>query len=515
MQPSPRELRLTLPIVLFSAFLVWLLTRGPLMIGHDFPYNDGGMFAVMIEDLRNNGFRIPTYTTYNNAGIPFGYPPLAFYLGALISSLGVSPIAILCWLPFFFNLLSVLAFASFAWQFWEKKSVALFSAILFPLLPATANWLISGGGLTRSIGFFWSMLAIRFLFLTFRDGNRRDMILAGVFAGLTFISHLESAVFVFLSTLVLSFQGRPWRERLIHLSIIATIAALIVAPWFLLVVSYHGLQPFISAMNSGGRLRSLFIFVASPLMLTGEFRPLVMVLWWIGTIIVLRRREFLLPAWIFVIVMLMWRTPQTQSTAQIALLAGLGLDKILNPSKLSKTPDFSSTQRINNLSIAMLIPSIVIVIGIIFARSWQAVPNKLLERVDKEHRTAMRWIRENISEDTDFLILGPRRSPWWSDREAEWFPAIAKRRSILTTQGTEWLPNDVFNQRRMSAKRLGEAIDFAALQRVVKSSDEAYDAIYLDARGDAKLQKIQRELEARSDFRKIFQGPITIFRRVY
>ncbi len=49
------------------------------LIGDGFPLNDGGMFLVMVEDLKP-GFGLPQYTSYNGGDIPYAYSPLMFYL---------------------------------------------------------------------------------------------------------------------------------------------------------------------------------------------------------------------------------------------------------------------------------------------------------------------------------------------------------------------------------------------------------------------------------------------------
>ncbi len=53
------------------------------------PINDGGMFFVMIEDLKTNGFLIPAVTSYNRFDIPFAYPPFSFYVGGILSLFGI------------------------------------------------------------------------------------------------------------------------------------------------------------------------------------------------------------------------------------------------------------------------------------------------------------------------------------------------------------------------------------------------------------------------------------------
>src|SRR5512147_1085954 len=68
-----------------------------------FPVNDGGMFAVMVDDLKASHYVLPAYTTYNHLDIPFAYPPLGFYLGRLTSDIfGISAIETLRWVPAFF-----------------------------------------------------------------------------------------------------------------------------------------------------------------------------------------------------------------------------------------------------------------------------------------------------------------------------------------------------------------------------------------------------------------------------
>ena len=54
---------------------------GPLTTG------DGGLIVVMVDDIRNAGMRLPAFTTYNSAAIPFAYPPLGLYGCAWLAQL--------------------------------------------------------------------------------------------------------------------------------------------------------------------------------------------------------------------------------------------------------------------------------------------------------------------------------------------------------------------------------------------------------------------------------------------
>ena len=67
-----------------------------------FAINDGGMFAVMVDDLKASHYILPAFTTYNHLNIPFAYPPLGFYLGRIAADLfGWTAPQTLRWCPHF------------------------------------------------------------------------------------------------------------------------------------------------------------------------------------------------------------------------------------------------------------------------------------------------------------------------------------------------------------------------------------------------------------------------------
>ena len=74
-------------LVFFLAlFLGAFLRFNPNLLA-TFPLNQGGMFAVMVEDLQANHYALPLFTTYNHLKIPFAYPPFGFYAGSMASDL--------------------------------------------------------------------------------------------------------------------------------------------------------------------------------------------------------------------------------------------------------------------------------------------------------------------------------------------------------------------------------------------------------------------------------------------
>ena len=136
----------------------------PAMAG--FPVNDGGMFYVMVEELKANHFALPAFTGYNLSGIPFAYPPFGLYVTALISSLlRIPALDIVRWLPPLVSTLALLAFYLMADEILGSHLQAGLATIFYGLVPDSFGWAIMGGGITRSFG-------LLFLFLTITFANR-------------------------------------------------------------------------------------------------------------------------------------------------------------------------------------------------------------------------------------------------------------------------------------------------------------------------------------------------------
>jgi hypothetical protein len=93
-------------------------------------------------------------------------------------------------------------------------------------------------------------------------------------------------------------------------------------------------------------------------------------------------------------------------------------------------------------------------------------------------REAMAWVARNTPEDSTFLIVSGDQ--WALDRAGEWFPVLARRTSVATVQGSEWLGLDEFVRRielHRRAERCG-AQDPGCLQ-VLLDEGAAFTHVYL------------------------------------
>ncbi len=124
-----------------------LLVRGLPVASANFPLNDGGLFYVMARDVQLAGMQIPATISYNNALIPFVYPPLAIYFAAVINAiLPISLFDLLRLIPLLFSFLSVPAVYLAAKEVLASRFHALIAAAAFAVAPQAYEWVIEGGG---------------------------------------------------------------------------------------------------------------------------------------------------------------------------------------------------------------------------------------------------------------------------------------------------------------------------------------------------------------------------------
>src|SRR5262249_45201035 len=134
----------------------------------DFPLNDGGLFLVMIQDVMQAHFALPAFSSYNAIHMPFVYPPLAFYLGPIVATITHwSLLDIVRFMPAVVNVLTIPAMYLLSRTILNSRNQAIYATFAFAMLPRSFFWLIMGGGLTRSVGFLFAILALQQAYLLY------------------------------------------------------------------------------------------------------------------------------------------------------------------------------------------------------------------------------------------------------------------------------------------------------------------------------------------------------------
>jgi hypothetical protein len=462
-------------ILMMALFLGTFIRFNPTLLA-GFPINDGGMFAVMVDDLKASRYLLPAFTTYNHLNIPYAYPPLGFYLGRIAADLfGLSAVQILRWLPAFFASLSIPAFYLLALRLLKNKYYAAVSTIFFALMPRALSWFVMGGGLTRSPGQFFMLLTLATVVRLYEENRRIDVVLAGLFGGLAVLSHPEAAVHTFVSAIFLWLMLSRKRLALIHSIAVGMIVLIITAPWWATVIHYHGIGPLLNGAQTGQK--ALAVFHLLFFVFTEEiYATVIAVLGLIGLGQRLARRDYLLPLWMVIPFFVEGRSAAGPAAIPLAMLAAIGLvDVVFAALQRSAETEPEQQQQVSTIERNVFTYVLVYLLFSTY-QFGSRLSNATLYPPDQE---AMIWVRENTATDSRFLVLTGTTSVS-CDSVLEWFPALTGRQSIYTVQGREWTEGQNFNSYVISTypvQRCLDSGDISCLDKAIERSE--YDYVYI------------------------------------
>ncbi len=424
-------------LLFWITFLAGIFLRFLPGLQAGFPLNDGGMFLSMIRDLRAGHFLLPPFTSYNQSDIPFAYPPFGIYMAAILSAVfHISEIDILRWLPPLVACAIIPAFYWLSLRILASRSKAVIATALFTFLPGSSDWFIMGGGLTRSFGILFSLLASGSVYQLLRDGDRKCILPSILFCTLAVLSHpevgLQTAGLCFLLWLL---RGRNL-AGLKNASFVALGTALLTSPWWVTVLLQHGFAPFESAMQTGVRETLLASLFHSLFSMQGGI-PILPILILTGMFVMIRKREFLLPAWALLPFFLDPRNAPAVALFPLVMLAVEGLyflneelDKAYSRTMKDEKP-VKSTRLTTGILAALLI--------YFFVLSYSSTAGQVRLSLTESDRATMAWVETNTPVDGRFLLITNQGqiSPM-TDAFQEWFPVLTERRSQNTLQGREW-----------------------------------------------------------------------------
>ena len=420
-------------LIIFLAIILGAFIRFSATSLAGFAINDGGMFAVMVDDLKTSDYALPVFTSYNGLNIPYAYPPLGFYFGRIASDLsGLPSTEILRWLPAFFASLSVLAFYLLASLLMKARFHAALATLIFALMPRAMSWFVMGGGLTRSPGQFFMLLTMASVVRLYKENRRSDIFWAGLFGALAVLSHPEAAVYTAVSALFLWLMLGRSRRSFLNSILVAVLVLVLTAPWWATVISRHGLTPILSAAQTGQKLLAIFNLVFFSF--TEEiYATPIAILGLIGLGLHIARRDYLLPLWLVFPFFVEGRSAAGPAAIPLAMLAASAFVDIVLAGFRSAKGDNAAPEVVTPIDRGTLLYFFMYLLFSGYLFSWQ-ISSATLYPPDRE---AMQWVSQNTPTDASFLVLTGSRSVS-CDSVPEWFPALAKRKSVFTVQGTEW-----------------------------------------------------------------------------
>jgi hypothetical protein len=470
----------------FVLFFGALVRVWPLLTS-SFPLNDGGMFMQAIIDLRHANFRLPDSLHYNGLPIAYAYPPLGFYIAGLVASAtNASLFNVLRVIPALFSMLTLGAFMLLARDILRTRDSVVIASLAFALVPRSHSWEIMGGGLTRSIGFFFAILAIWQAYRLYTERSRTSLILTSVFAALACLSHLEMAMFVaFSAALLFLVYGRS-RSGLRDSILVAVGVLALTSPWWGTVLARHGAEPFLNAGQTGNHsLLSIFVLLLNPNWGQEPFFPLFSALAFLGLFYALLQRRYFLPLWIAAGLLIDPRKFETEAMVPMSMLVAICVVDLIVPllrQRVARPAQFRVSGRIMAW-VSPLLVGILILYGTISSVVTTAQGDAGLA---PSERQAMQWVNVSTAPDSRFIVISG--DLWPLDRSGEWLPALSDRVSVSTVQGYEWLPDDAYAKQIEAYRALQECTTMAAscVEQWGQEYDKSFDYVYIATR-DASL----------------------------
>lgn len=476
---------------LILTFVFGMAVRIFPLLRSDFPLVDGGMFYTMIKDLQAANFSLPEFTTYNNAEIPFAYPPLAFYIaGILNAATNISILNILRWMPVTFTILNIPLFYYFAKQLLVSEARAALATLVFALTPNSYWWNIVGGGLTRSLGTLFFTATIVCVHQMYQRRTKAWVVAAIISAAGSVLSHPAWALQSVVASLLLWwFFGRD-KQGSLYSVIVALGVLVITSPWWFTVAQQHGVRTLLNA-GAVTHSRLLFWTVFFALSFTGEYAPVIAVFGMIGLFLHLAKKDYFLIAWVLLCLLADPRGGLPVSIFPFSIMAMTALadgiaSRLANASvETSSSDGWVDALKFNSgrLFFGFFI--------LLFVYNAYKVSNTLsFQALGTEQLKAVEWVKSNTNPSDRFLILDEQGNPLLSPL-TEWFPALAERRSIATIQGTEWLTGERhYNNLYTTITDIHQCLyqDVDCLHEFQAGLPDEYEYIMLSAnRGNAQL----------------------------
>lgn len=411
-------------VVTFTGALVRLIPA----LTSSFPLHDGGLFLVLIRNIRAAGMALPSVTTYNNAGISFDYPPLAFWVAA---ALPVDPLTTIRFAGPLAAILMIPALYLVARELLPGRAYAFVAILLYALVPRGWDWLVTGGGLTRTPGMLLALLAIWQFLRLFGSLRWRNAAGAAVFGGLAALTHPEATVFVAMTfglIAVLKVRDRPALARTIG---VAAGVFAVMLPWLLFLAVHGRLADLVRAGGLGFDPLASLVALLTWQFSDEVFVPAVVILGTLGALVLARRSSLLIPLWLLAEVTLATRGAQTYACVPLVLAASVGLYDAIGTGILRIAPEaVLHSNAVRGVLLVALIWTGFNGVGLVYERM---VP---FDSMPPSAVSTMAWLKANTPPNAQFAVVSG--AGWPRDVYGEWLPALTDRVSMATIQGLEW-----------------------------------------------------------------------------
>lgn len=430
---------------------------------HPYPAYGAGLYLEIADQIVAHGYRLPeTIPHYTDRGVPFAYPPLAFYAAAVVVDLTpLTPLTLSRYAPPLLTVLYLIPYYYVARELLDDRAEAGVATVLLAVTPPALQWHLSAGGLVRATAFLIALTGLYTGIRLFQSGEWRWLLASTLLFGLVVLTHPVYTVFFGLSYLLLYLALDRSLRGLLRGATVALGGLLLSMPWWLSIVRAHGVGVFTSAAGThtglfGGVERLLDQFVYP--LVTSAPVPLFFLLAFGGGFYLLGKRRPFLPAWLVAAAVVIGKArfqfvPGSMMAAVFVIAMARAFAREYFPAReWRQAADVADATRTAVAAVIL----VAVVVGVMFGgaalpQAHHGSPSQP-QFMTQTDATAMSWVVTNTAPSTDFVVLGDA---------AEWFPLLTNRTILVGPWGVEWRSPDRY-QRQLSLFRTLSTCDSEA-----------------------------------------------------
>jgi hypothetical protein len=234
-------------------------------------------------------------------------------------------------------------------------------------------------------------------------------------------------------------------------------AILVASPWLIAVIATHGIQPIVSAgqtsLDLGAGASSLLglAFTDTPVL------DLMTALGVLGVLLRIARRQWMIPVWLVVAVVVDPRAGTTYATVPLALSVVPVIGELIQRMVPAQGAggSFETTPMptlVRRHAAASILLALILFASLRTASRTSVDDEAPLHGLQTEHVVAFEWVAANTPKSADLAVV--TGLTWERDYVSEWLPAMTGRRSLATVQGSEWTGKDAFLERLADYRHL-------------------------------------------------------------
>lgn len=438
-----------------------------------YPAYGAGLYAAIAEAIVANGYAPPTSIDgYTAGGVPFAYPPLQFYVLAVLLDLGADPVVLARLLP----PVAVVAVSVPAYLLGRdltgSRPGGAAAAAALALNPQVLQWHVSAGGVVRGFAFLYAVTSVYAGYRAQATGSRRALAVAAAAFGLTVLTHPTYTLFAVAGHVVLWVALDRSPTGLLRGLAVGLGGAALAAPWLAWAVATHGPTVFAAAAGTHGGigggadalLGGLSAYTLVPLAAAAYLlarRRLLLPLWAVVAQLLFRQPRFLYAVGAFalaaVAVDLAGRFPERRVPTLPAAVAGRSLPTGRNGGRAA-------------LAAGALVAATAVGGAALGAEMTLTADPSTPEFLDDADLDAMAWVEAETPSDATFVVAGDA---------AEWFPLLTDRTILIGPWGVEWRDPEAYYDHRDAFVALSTCDSAACVEGVADSMGASPTYVYV------------------------------------